>query len=100
MAEITLQRLEQLRASARANRQETIEVLHNYDGAIQTLTMLIDDLRAQTIKEANDGNGAMTPDEFVDRLNAAGVTGPEGEPIQLVGVRTNEDVAGFVPEEK
>lgn len=98
MAEITLQRLEQLRASARANRAETQALIYHYDGAIETLTMLIDDLRAQEIKEAED---AMSPEEFVERMNQAGITGPYGETIELDGVYTNENVAGVImPEEE
>ena len=97
MAEITLQRLEQLRASARANRQEAIEMIHNYDGAIQTLTMLIDDLRAQEIKDAS--SEAMTPQEFVDMINEQ--SPPDGPKVELKGVTTidNVDYSGIAIKE-
>jgi hypothetical protein len=51
MAEITIDRLMILMGSARKNRDECQELIHHYDGAIQVLQLLIDDLRAQTIKE-------------------------------------------------
>ena len=51
MAEITEERLMMLLGSARQNRAECVEQIHNYDGAIQVLTLLLDDLRAQDIAE-------------------------------------------------
>ena len=60
MPEITNERLMTLLGSARANmRTSQIEIYH-YEGAIQTLQLLIDDLRAQEIKEKHepeDGEG-------------------------------------------
>ena len=54
MAEITKERLMTLLGSARANmRTSQIEIYH-YEGAIQTLQLLIDDLRAQEIKEKHE----------------------------------------------
>jgi hypothetical protein len=51
MAQITHERLMTLLGSARKNRQDAYEMIYRYDGAIQTLQMLLDDLRVQTIKE-------------------------------------------------
>lgn len=77
MAELTYEKLNQLLASAKANRLEVIkdiqqkqaqaaELVHNYDGAISTLELLIDDLQAQDIS-------AMSLDEF-KKLMPEGVT--------------------------
>ena len=44
-------RVRSLLSSAKANRMQTLETLHNYDGAIQVLTLLLDDLRAHDIDE-------------------------------------------------
>lgn len=51
MAAITHERLLLLLGSAKKNRQEAYEMIYRYDGAIQALEMLIDDIRAQSIKE-------------------------------------------------
>ena len=54
MAEITLDKLMTLLGSARANMENCQVEIYHYEGAIQTLQMLIDDLRAQEIKEATE----------------------------------------------
>lgn len=54
MPEITNDRLMTLLGSAKANiRNAQVEIYH-YEGAIQTLQLLIDDLKAQDIKEQQE----------------------------------------------
>ena len=43
-----------LLGSARANLQTAQVEIYHYEGAIQTLQLLIDDLRAQEIKEKHE----------------------------------------------
>ena len=50
MIGITEDRLQTLLGSAKANLAETQKTIWHYEGAIQTLTLLLDDLRAQAIK--------------------------------------------------
>jgi hypothetical protein len=52
--EITHDRLRTLMGSARANMQASQVEIYHYEGAIQTLQLLIDDLRAQEIKEQHE----------------------------------------------
>lgn len=59
MPEITHERLMLLLGSAKKNRQEAYEMIYRYDGAIQTLTMLLDDLRVQKIKEEAEAKGSV-----------------------------------------
>ena len=54
MPEITNDRLMTLLGSARANMQTAYKEIQHYEGAIQTLQLLIDDLRAQEIKEKHE----------------------------------------------
>lgn len=54
MSGITRDRLMTLLGSAKANLQETEKLCDYYRGSIQTITMLIDDLRAQEIKAAHE----------------------------------------------
>jgi len=57
MPEITNDRLMTLLGSAKANiRNAQVEIYH-YEGAIQTLQLLIDDLKAQDIKEKQETEG-------------------------------------------
>ena len=54
MPEITNDRLMTLLGSAKANiRNAQVEIYH-YEGAIQTLQLLVDDLKAQEIKEQHE----------------------------------------------
>jgi len=57
MAEITPDRLMTLLGSARANMHTAQVEIYHYEGAIQTLQLLIDDLRAQEIKEMHAPEG-------------------------------------------
>ena len=54
MPEITAERLGTLLGSARANKHDAQVEIYHYEGAIQTLQLLIDDLRAQDIKEKHE----------------------------------------------
>ena len=57
MPEITNDRLMTLLGSAKANiRNAQVEIYH-YEGAVQTLQLLIDDLKAQDIKEQQESEG-------------------------------------------
>ena len=63
MAEITIDRLKTLLGSAKANRQTAQVEIHHYGGAISTLQLLIDDLRAQEIKEKHEPEEPEEPEE-------------------------------------
>ncbi len=54
MAEITNERLMILLGSAKANMQTSQIEIYHYEGAIQTLQLLIDGLRAQDIQEQHE----------------------------------------------
>ena len=62
MPEITQDRLMMLLGSARANLQTAQVEIYHYEGAIQTLQLLIDDLRAQEIKEKHEPEGGESED--------------------------------------
>ena len=90
MPEITIERLSQLLGSAKANKADLIEEFNHaqmtfleqkwkYDGATEVLTLLLDDLRAQTIAEtAAKEYDAMTLDDLQgimpDGVQVEGVT--------------------------
>jgi hypothetical protein len=91
-------------AEARKAQMKAMEIINHYDGAIQTLTLLIDDLRAQNmaavaereyqqIEAAQQGNGegevnaspdAITIDELQEML-------PDNVTITGVQLREKED---------
>jgi hypothetical protein len=77
MAEITIEKLNQLLGSAKANKADVItwikkeqakaaELIASYDGAIGVLQLLLDDMQAQT-------TDALSLDEF-QKLMPEGIT--------------------------
>ena len=68
MPEITMDRLMTLLGSARANMQTAYKEIQHYEGAIQTLQLLIDDLRAQEIKEKHEPEEPEEPESEVDYM--------------------------------
>ena len=95
MPEITIERLSQLIGSAKANQADLIaefnmaqknflEQRWKYDGAIEVLTLLLDDMRAQTIAEtAAKEFDAMTLDDLQSIM-------PEGVEVEGVTLTDKE----------
>jgi len=104
MPEITIDRLMQLIGSAKANKldaqtegrqaqMKAMELIAGYDGAISTLQMLIDDLRAQSMAEIaeNEYNMAEAGDKPADAMTLEQLQALMPPNVTITGVTVPEE---------